>query len=233
MKKRFLVNCVAFTLAEVLITLVIIGVIAAITIPNLSKKWRDHADVVKVKEAYSILSNAYKMALAENGPMESWDWPAPNGSYSSANYDYFGSVLSKYLKVQKYCGHNRGCFDAVYFKKVTSGDYTSIGLLRDQHGKMILANGMRLFIDINNPRYMDNSHIFVDINGAKGPNRFGYDAFTIPIRSYGLDIKSNSVGSVSDCNPTKNSNGIGMSCINWIMRKGNMDYKYRDVSAEW
>ena len=56
-----------FTLAEVLITLTIIGVIAALTIPNLMQKWGDHADVQKVKEAYSILSNAYKLMIQENG----------------------------------------------------------------------------------------------------------------------------------------------------------------------
>ena len=54
----------AFTLAEVLITLTIIGVIAALTIPNLMQKWHDHADVQKVKEAYSILNNAIKQVAS-------------------------------------------------------------------------------------------------------------------------------------------------------------------------
>ena len=64
----------AFTLAEVLITLTIIGVIAALTIPNLMQKWQDHADVQKVKQAYSILNNAFKLCVQENGTMDNWYW---------------------------------------------------------------------------------------------------------------------------------------------------------------
>ena len=51
-------NKKAFTLAEVLITLTIIGVIAAITIPNLMQKYTKHQYVVGLKKAYSELSNA-------------------------------------------------------------------------------------------------------------------------------------------------------------------------------
>ena len=47
-----------FTLAEVLITLGIIGIVAALTIPNLTKHYRDKAIISGVKQAYSILGNA-------------------------------------------------------------------------------------------------------------------------------------------------------------------------------
>ncbi len=53
-----------FTLAEVLITLVIIGVIAAITIPPLMNKTNEQDTVVAVKKAYSILSQAYQRVVA-------------------------------------------------------------------------------------------------------------------------------------------------------------------------
>ena len=46
----------AFTLAEVLITLTIIGVIAALTIPNLVQSWRKHERISEIKTAYSIIS---------------------------------------------------------------------------------------------------------------------------------------------------------------------------------
>lgn len=45
----------AFTLAEVLITLAIIGIIAVLTIPNLLQSYRKHERIVQIKEAYSII----------------------------------------------------------------------------------------------------------------------------------------------------------------------------------
>ena len=65
-------NKKAFTLAEVLITLTIIGIIAALTIPNLMQKWQDQHTVSAVKEAYAILNNAVKLAVRENGPTTEW-----------------------------------------------------------------------------------------------------------------------------------------------------------------
>ena len=56
-----------FTLAEVLITLVIIGVIAALTIPALMNKTNEQETVVAVKKAYSVLGQAYQRVIAENG----------------------------------------------------------------------------------------------------------------------------------------------------------------------
>ena len=53
-----------FTLAEVLIALVIIGVIAAITIPPLMNKTNEQYTVVAVKKAYFILSQAYQRVVA-------------------------------------------------------------------------------------------------------------------------------------------------------------------------
>ena len=66
--KRFF----GFTLAEVLITLVIIGVVAALTIPNLLQKYQEQATVKKVQKFYSTLSNAYSIAMKENGPASEW-----------------------------------------------------------------------------------------------------------------------------------------------------------------
>ena len=57
----------AFTLAEVLITLGIIGVVAALTLPSLVQNYRKSVVENKLKASYSIISNAVKMAEVENG----------------------------------------------------------------------------------------------------------------------------------------------------------------------
>ena len=58
---------IAFTLAEVLITLGIIGVVVALTLPSLVQNYRKSVVENKLKASYSIISNAVKMAEVENG----------------------------------------------------------------------------------------------------------------------------------------------------------------------
>ena len=63
---------VAFTLAEVLITLGIIGVVAAMTIPTLIANYQEKQTVSRLTKAYATISNAYQMAKVENGDFSSW-----------------------------------------------------------------------------------------------------------------------------------------------------------------
>ena len=63
----------AFTLAEVLITLAIIGVVAAVTIPSLVNKYQERVKITKLKKAYSVLMNAYNLAIAEHGTLDNWN----------------------------------------------------------------------------------------------------------------------------------------------------------------
>ena len=60
-------NLKGFTLAEVLITLVIIGVIAAMTIPTLINKTNNQEYVSRLKKAYSVLSAATNQLIFEDG----------------------------------------------------------------------------------------------------------------------------------------------------------------------
>lgn len=58
---------VAFTLAEVLITLGIIGVVAAITLPILIQKYQKQVWVNQLKKSVSTWDNGFKMMLADAG----------------------------------------------------------------------------------------------------------------------------------------------------------------------
>ena len=61
-----------FTLAEVLITLGIIGVVAAMTLPTLINDYQAKETVTRLKKVYSIVNQAYLRALNDNGPLNSW-----------------------------------------------------------------------------------------------------------------------------------------------------------------
>ena len=59
-----------FTLAEVLITLVIVGVVAALTMPSLVTNYKKHATEVQFMKLVSTIQNATNMARTENGGLE-------------------------------------------------------------------------------------------------------------------------------------------------------------------
>ena len=63
----------AFTLAEVLITLGIIGVVAALTIPTLISNHRANVTMQKLKKFYSSMSQAQLMAINDYGEVQNWD----------------------------------------------------------------------------------------------------------------------------------------------------------------
>ena len=221
----------AFTLAEVLITLTIIGVIAAMTIPNLLQKWEDQHTVSAVKEVYSILNNAIKMAVAENGPVGDWPDKTTNSIYNQ-NANYIIDVLKPYLKFSKICYSSNGCMGADYknFYGDSGWGYWSEA---NTYGKAMLKNGMAVsFARIG---YGDSAKktywkITADINGKKGPNRYGYDVFLFVYTSNKLIALNYGSGY---CKFGKKMDFSGASCSVWILKHNNVDYKYRDVSAEW
>ena len=72
-------NKAAFTLAEVLITLGIIGIVAALTIPAIITNYQKKATVVHLHKVYAQLKNMVKLSELDNGSMDGWD--IPNGDH--------------------------------------------------------------------------------------------------------------------------------------------------------
>ena len=98
-----------FTLAEVLITLVIIGVIASMTIPTLMNNTNKQEYVSRLKKAYSALSQATNKIIADEGN------PNPSIGGWAVDTEAVYNMYKKYLSVAKDCGYNTaGCFDVTY-----------------------------------------------------------------------------------------------------------------------
>ena len=100
----------AFTLAEVLITLGIIGVVAAMTLPTLINETQRKQDGVKIKKFYSIMQQAIIMSERDNGSAADWLQPAAIRDEDGKIVDYnqaatleiFNQYLAPYIKtVQK------------------------------------------------------------------------------------------------------------------------------------
>ena len=95
---HFSLKTPAFTLAEILITLGIIGIVAAMTLPTLIMNHRKQVTVNKVKKFYTVMSQATNSAIAEYGSMEDWQGftTTRNGEEMQ---NWFDTYLKPYLKV--------------------------------------------------------------------------------------------------------------------------------------
>ena len=92
-----------FTLAEVLITLMILGVIAMLVVPGAIQRADERATVVKVKKFYSQLNNAYNRAVVENGTADQWGITAYDGANATK---VFNILIKPYFSIAKDCGLN-------------------------------------------------------------------------------------------------------------------------------
>ncbi len=169
---------VAFTLAEVLITLGIIGIVASMTLPTVINKYQKAVTVTKLKRIYSILTNATQRATNDFGPSEYWDYPITmgDGSYQTSSItqeDFFNKYYAPYLKTSKM---NKDIHGKSYkVRNINGGDagYTDNAVGRGTRFK--LNDGMCITMWSNNQYFV----FTVDVNCEKPPNVLGKDVFDI------------------------------------------------------
>ena len=187
---------VAFTLAEVLITLGIIGVVAAMTLPTLIQQHQKQVYVNGAKKGLNVVMNTMSKIQADEGASDFLstslfsDGICSIGSNSGCEDSYGNSTviektIPKYIKTIKTC-KNEEC-NILY----TSSWYNS------NEKKLELYNGKDLFFNISNgwsttfgfyaadgilyyvyPSEAGLSFSY-DINGEKGPNTEGRDLFSV------------------------------------------------------
>jgi prepilin-type N-terminal cleavage/methylation domain-containing protein len=159
MKDKTFTQKLAFTLAEVLITLGIIGVVSALTLPSVITNYQKQQTVVQLRKVYNELNNVVRLSEVDNGPIINWDYPQKYNTPESVDF------LEKYY--------------LPYFKGAKIFQYRDISYDRPdgvvgQYG-ILLNNGTLFLFFINTAT--GYSWIFADINGLKGPNRVGRDIF--------------------------------------------------------
>lgn len=160
-------NKKGFTLAEVLITLVIIGVIAAMTIPTLIASYRRQQVVSQLKKSYTTIVQALNLAVAEHGFYDGWD--TGTGTKIQQSTALATKYLFPYLQTIKQCiPSSEECFVTTINRDNTS----SLTVSTDFVGA-ILSDGSSIAL-----RTQDGyTVLYIDTNGAKGPNMSGYDIF--------------------------------------------------------
>ena len=176
----------AFTLAEVLITLGIIGVISAITIPSLLTKVRYVRDSAILKEDFSILK---QMMLSANDDGAMGEIVVGNNMDEMKKW--FNTYFLPYIKVVNVCYGTSGCF-ASKIKTSNGSIMTSNIPCGWQSLAFTLNNGSYVCMDdFGDSRFgvIPNSQtigILVDINGDKNPNQLGKDIFAFVFKDESL-----------------------------------------------
>lgn len=195
------INIKAFTLAEVLITLGIIGVVAAITIPTLLNNTSDQAYKTAYKKAYSLASQAWLNVMSNNENVD-----LPNSSNQTQRMINFAAFKSKF-QIAKSCGDPTTAPYVADISGCWASGETWFGLPTISSGVAFVDNsGMSWALTVSSVTTNVND-IIVDTNGLKGPNKYGQDRFYIPFRtdsgaSYGTLSRMVPVGdclSTSDC----------------------------------
>ena len=214
----------AFTLAEVLITLVIIGVVATLTIPNLMQKYTEQATVKKVQKFYSTLSNAYNLAMRENGAESEWGL---TGTYAENNIKIYEILFKPYFKIAKNCGGNNtgNCFTTNKYKFLNNDEQVAYGANQNYY-KITLEDGVSaLWI-----KQGVELAVFIDTNGPKGPNQYGTDFFAFIIKNNNVFPQGLPSGEYRNRPFDSNCKSSGIGCTAWVIYKGNMDYLHCDLT---
>ena len=231
---KFNTRKVAFTLAEVLITIAIVGAVAAMTLPNLIQKQREQIIVRKVQRIYSILSQAYRLAIAENGAVSDWGIIKRDnyGLERAENAILIRDKLISGLKISLLCDttstlKNCGVGNR-YIKNggLDAGASVAGAQLSDGTSLVFVANtpgNNNTFIRGSGPLSQTFGLIGVDINGLKKPNTNGRDYFVFNLTNDGIipqgtELETDNVTTFAHCYST------GRGCTAWVIKQNNMNY---------
>ena len=176
----------AFTLAEVLITLGIIGVVAALTLPSLIQKYQDQVLENQLKKMYSTISQGIQKAMADDGVTNFGDTELFQACNQwGKDSDTCTQMVKKYFNVVAVKTDGREYYDNViqveYMdgREVFSRDKSKRKFRRYLGGeeysdRFMLSDGSEFSLMTSSSGYF---YINVDTNGEKGPNTDGLDIF--------------------------------------------------------
>lgn len=218
-------NQKAFTLVEVLLTLTIIGIVAALVIPILIADLQKARTKALIKENFTIVNQAVTSLIADNG-----------GDLTNvyANQCTFMSALSTKLNVAKDCSAGSNLppcpspytYDTTY-KYLTQDNYMEVRSGGNGFPILFLSNGAMLIVAGWYPKcdsacgtlpMTKCASLFIDINGWNEPdNIVGSDVFPVYIMPK-TSILPSGTGTANfggDC--TDVANTTGASCTQYYL----------------
>lgn len=225
----------AFTLAEVLITLGIIGVVAAMTLPSLMFAYQKNAIYQQFRKEYAVLSAATTLLREEYGGDFSNVFPTRDDMMNA-----FATKLDT-VKTCTIAQDAQDCFHKTTDIKTLGGAALGGNWTSGNSTSMVLKDGVKIifydnaysvpacdnWIVFKNGQNQGCQIIGVDINGDNGPNVFGRDILCFYLYKYG--IIPDGVPTTDDynrlCDPTDTSNGNnGIACGGKMYLAGSMNF---------
>ncbi len=223
-----------------MITLGIIGVIAALTIPGVVGNFRVKKIVTQLKKTNSILNNAYNLMREQEFSGDT------SGAFGyMIDIDEFIDLMSKHLNMISIChkGELEKCT-----KKI---QYTNLGGVQNNFeyaqklaaftlndGTIVIANWFPVSASgITHTQTTGNlGQLFVDINGEKPPNKMGEDFFAFEVKKDRIEARgalqkklhyhnnAHKYDKAGYCNPGSTASHNGLGCTAWVVYMENMDY---------
>ena len=155
------------------------------TMPSLIEKHKVKSTVSRLKKVHSLLEQAYILAKQEYGEFEDW-YDLPKDTFLLYEYDYSVQGLqrfAKYMKPIKLCTDKKSCNQSgrTYYLNGTTNFFLDV-----TYPSMILSDGTIIYyvnyhsecgVSTTSKNKRSCGTFYVDINGKKGPNKWGYDLF--------------------------------------------------------
>ena len=230
-----------------LITLGIIGVVAAMTLPTLIQKNQEKVTITKLKKMYSILSQAYLYAVEDNGTPDLWGFGNRDAGaeedddmdYEASNAQILKNKLFSQVKNIKICDKGLkksecGLADHYYYANGSvatelDSKVSSLSMI-DGSGIIILVNSGDCTEARGTGKYLTNicGWIFIDVNGKNAPNTLGRDLFGFYLTKNGI-IPSGT----QDETTYSFTHSTGHGRTAWIIFNENMDYLRCPDDLSW
>lgn len=225
----------AFTMAEMLVAMVIIGVISALTIPTLQQHYQKKTYVAKLQKAMHVLNNGFKLMRVEEGVrflsrtnmIDCADDIFISGLVRD-ELNCISSHMKKYFNIINYSKSNdtEEYYDHSQMRTLAGGDTDSTSI---EHGVFIKYYSFYTGDNMLYAPFVNAEKVYVDINGKEAPNRFGRDIFVLSINDLGevepicLNGEWNQNG--TECKCDNALSGAGLGCAARIKEEGwKMNY---------
>lgn len=196
----------AFSTAELLVTLTIIGVIAILVLPGFVQDYHKKVYTARLKKNYETVITAINQACMDSNV---------SSFYMTSYYSDLPSFANKYLKM---AGDKKAASDEAFAEKYKSiSSDTGNTFTISNNGMVVnLSDGSGLYMTAGNRRLK----VYIDVNGKAEPNRGGRDMFTFYVNAETNSIVNNTDESTSVSTKCLKTSYEGAGCIYQLINDG-------------
>ncbi len=240
----------AFTLAEVLITLGIIGVVVAMTLPSVVGRYKEKETASKLKKVYSTISQAMNLAINEYGTIDKWDLPPTLTSDKNENGQTILDQTGQNILTERFLQYLNGdLLKAGWDEGVVLTNMQRVPL------EMIYDKGEPRSIQLHDGTILIMGQIYGNDSCARsditkgdlcstivvwfppknrqrneGINQFNFYVMKDRLIPWGVPTDQNNPFE-RNCKISTNNRQSGRGCTAWVLEKENMSYlRCKDLS---